>query len=307
MAEGFENWQPYMYTPSLAAAIIFTIVFVVVTAYASFQFYKALRYPNVHPLDRKRTLIIIPFIVGGFCEIIGCIARAVSSQDDEARTPFIIQSVLLLVAPALFAATIYMILGRVIAMLNSAHQSLIPLRFLTKIFVFGDVLSFLMQGTGAGIMSAGSTDNISTGENIIIGGLFVQIAFFSVFIVVTGLFQYRVLREPSLEAQSTRYTPSKVHNWQLIMITLFACSILILVRCIVRAVEYIEGWDGYIISNEVFLYTLDLLLMFLNMVLLCWQDICGYFVEVGPISRDENAGQLLTADSDGYNEAKIGF
>lgn len=293
----------------MAAAIIFTIVFLIVTAYASFQFYRALRYPNINKLDRKRTLIIIPFIVGGVCEIIGCVARAVSSKDEDARTPYIIQSILLLVAPALFAATIYMVLGRIIAMLNSAHQSIIPLKWLTKIFVFGDVLSFLMQGSGAGIMSGGSTDLISTGENIIIGGLFVQIAFFSVFILVTGLFQYRVLRTPSLEAQATRYTPSKNHNWQLIMNTLFACSVLILVRCVIRAVEYIEGWDGYIISHEVFLYTLDLLLMFLNMVLLCWQDICGYFVEVGPICRDQNISQqLVESDGDnGYNEAKVGF
>ncbi|KAF3987904.1 hypothetical protein FT663_04246 [Candidozyma haemuli var. vulneris] len=307
MAEGFENWRPYEYTPSIAAAIIFTILFTAVTAYAFFQFFKALRYPQIEKLDKKRTLIIIPFLVGGVCEIVGCIGRCVSSQDEDALAPFIMQSTLLLVAPALFAATIYMILGRVIAMLNSGHQSLIPLKWLTKIFVLGDVISFLMQGSGAGIMSSGDTDSISLGETIVIIGLFVQIGFFSVFIIVTGLFQLRVWKEPSLEAQATRYTPTRVHNWQMILVTLFACSLLILVRCIIRAIEYIQGWDGYIISHEVFLYTLDLLLMFLNMVLLCWQDICGYFVEVGPQTRDANVTRSLTEASDPFKEKSFGY
>lgn len=298
MAKGFENWTPYNYKPSIVAAIIFTVLFALTTAVALWQYIRALRFPNAEKLDKKRVNIIIPFIVGGVCEIIGCIGRIVSSQEQFARNPFIVQSVLLLIAPALFAATIYMILGRLISMLNAAHQSVIPLKWLTKIFVTGDVLSFLMQGSGAGIMSSGLDSGVDTGEKIIYGGLFVQIGFFAVFIVVAAIFQYRVCREPTLEAQSTRYQPSKAHNWQTVLYALFACSILILVRCIVRAAEYVEGWKGYIISNEVFLYTLDLLLMFLNMVLLCWQDICIYFVRVGPSTRNEVRSEHLIVHMD---------
>lgn len=277
----------YNYDPSLAAPIIFTIAFAAVSLLACFQFYKALRNPTASKLDKRRTLIVIPFIFGGLCEIVGCICRIINSQDPDAKNPFIVQAVLLLVAAALFAATIYMILGRIIAMLNSAHQSLVPVKWLTKIFVLGDVISFLMQGIGASVRAADPTKG-DHAERIIIGGLFVQIGFFGVFIIVAALFQYKVWRNPSVEAQALRYTPSKTFNWQTILITLFVCSVLILVRCIIRAVEYLQGYDGFIISNEVFLYTLDLLLMFLNMVLLCWQDNCAYFVEVGPLSRDEN-------------------
>lgn len=62
--------------------------------------------------------------------------------------PYIIQSTLLLIAPALFAATIYMILGRIIALVHGEHHSIIRLKWLTKIFVVGDCLSFLMQSSG---------------------------------------------------------------------------------------------------------------------------------------------------------------
>ena len=62
--------------------------------------------------------------------------------------PYVMQSTLLLVAPALFAASIYMELGRVIRLVKGEKLSLIRVTLMTKIFVAGDVLSFLMQASG---------------------------------------------------------------------------------------------------------------------------------------------------------------
>lgn len=58
------------------------------------------------------------------------------------------QSTLLLVAPALFAASIYMELGRIIHLVKGEKHSLVRVNWMTKIFVAGDVLSFLMQASG---------------------------------------------------------------------------------------------------------------------------------------------------------------
>jgi hypothetical protein len=55
---------------------------------------------------------------------------------------------LILLAPALLAASIYMILGRLIVSLHAEGNSLIRPSWLTKIFVIGDVVSFLMQCGG---------------------------------------------------------------------------------------------------------------------------------------------------------------
>lgn len=140
----------------------------------------------------------------------------------------------------------------------------------------------------------------TTAERIIYGGLFVQIGFFSIFIIVGTIFQYKISREPSLEAQTTRYRPTKLQNWQTILVALFVCSVLIQARCIVRTIEYIQGWDGYIISHEVFIYTLDLLLMFFNMIILCWQDVCVYFLKVGPITRNDISKEMLMFDEEEY-------
>ena len=63
-------------------------------------------------------------------------------------SPYIMQSVLLLVAPALFAASIYMELGRIVLMVDGERSLFIRRTWLTKLFVAGDVLSFLMQSSG---------------------------------------------------------------------------------------------------------------------------------------------------------------
>ena len=62
--------------------------------------------------------------------------------------PYILQTLLLLIAPALYAASIYMMLGRIILLTEGEQHSMISQRWLTKIFVAGDVASFLMQGAG---------------------------------------------------------------------------------------------------------------------------------------------------------------
>ena len=83
-------------------------------------------------------------------ELIGYIARAIASRQSPNWTlgPFIVNSILVLVAPALFAASIYMLLGRIILLTGGEQYSTVRRRWLTKIFVGGDVLSFLMQSSG---------------------------------------------------------------------------------------------------------------------------------------------------------------
>jgi RTA1 like protein len=58
------------------------------------------------------------------------------------------QALLLLVAPALYAATIYMQLGRIIRLVQGESRVRIPQKWMTKIFVIGDLLSFVLQGGG---------------------------------------------------------------------------------------------------------------------------------------------------------------
>ena len=58
------------------------------------------------------------------------------------------QTLLILLAPVLFAASLYMELGRIILLVDGESASLVRRTWLTKIFVGGDVLSFLVQSAG---------------------------------------------------------------------------------------------------------------------------------------------------------------
>ncbi|CAI4233480.1 AMM_1a_G0000080.mRNA.1.CDS.1 [Saccharomyces cerevisiae] len=52
-------------------------------------------------------------------------------------------------------------------------------------------------------------------------------------------------------------------KWFFVNTTLLLASVLIMVRSIVRIVEFIQGFDGYIITHEYFIYVFDAVPMFL--------------------------------------------
>lgn len=72
------------------------------------------------------------------------------------------QSLLLLLGPTLVAASIYMMLGRLIALLQADKLSLIRSNWLTKVFVVGDMLSFFAQ-------SGGTYESVATHVQYVVG------------------------------------------------------------------------------------------------------------------------------------------
>jgi hypothetical protein len=166
MAEGepSEKFQLYHYDPSLAAAAISAILFLITTLAHIWQMFK------------HKTWFFVAFIFGGLCkkssppfllvtmlvpnmrqmliasqvEVVGYTGRTSSANEapDFTLVPYITQSLLLLLGPSFFAASIYMILGRIIRLTGGERHSPIRPTRLTKIFVLGDVLSFFVQSGG---------------------------------------------------------------------------------------------------------------------------------------------------------------
>ncbi|CUM53142.1 uncharacterized protein AC631_05547 [Debaryomyces fabryi] len=293
-----DSWKAYNYTPSKAAAGIFIVLFGLATIFQIYQIVRTMVSKNFSRKEKHVLWIMLPFVLGGIFEYVGYIGRLLSSHDTTVLGPFIIQSTLLLVAPALFAATLYMSLGRLIERMECERYSIISLKYLTKIFVLGDVLSFLMQAGGAGIMVQSQLSSSKTGQNVIIGGLIVQIIFFGMFIVVELIFHYRVLKHPNECAMITRNIPSKFKNWNCVLITLLVCSILIFIRSIFRVIEYVQGNDGYIMSHEAFLYCFDATLMFLNMIVFIFQNIGRYYTEFEYLKYDSPASFRSSVSTD---------
>lgn len=109
-----------------------------------------------------------------------------------------------------------------------------------------------------------SSDTPATGEHVIIGGLFVQIIFFGFFAITAVIFQARISKRPTVRSIELGSL------WRRHMRALYITSILILIRSVFRVVEYIEGYDGYLMKHEAFIYIFDALLMFVVMIALQW-------------------------------------
>ncbi|KAF2120798.1 RTA1 like protein-domain-containing protein [Lophiotrema nucula] len=230
----------YHYTPSLPAAIVAVVVFFVLFSLHTFKLFKT------------RTWFCTPFVIGALFEIIGYAGRAYAHTHTDSKPVYIVQTLFILLAPILFAASIYMFLGRIIRSTGLNSLSIVRPTWLTKIFVGGDILCFLVQALGAIILTTSDTsDGVNRGKAIVLVGLVLQIIFFG-FFVVTGLVFHMKARK---KQASSRFDWQKYMNW------LYAVSAIITARNIYRVVEYVQGVNGYLMTHEWSIYTFDALLM----------------------------------------------
>ncbi|KAF4550955.1 RTA1-like protein 5 [Elsinoe fawcettii] len=237
----------YDYKPSLAAAIIFVVLFSFSTVVHGVQ------------IVRARCWFMIWFAIGGLFEIVGYTGRSISATEDFNNytfAPYVIQALLTLLAPAFFAASIYMSLGRIILMVEADHLALIRTRWLTRLFVTGDVLSFVVQAL------ADSKSESDRANKIVIIGLIIQVLFFGLFMLTALRLQQRLRREPTGKSL-------ELHNvWRKHLFALYGTSGLVMLRSIFRLIEYAQGQDGYLLSVEWPLYVFDAVPMVLVMVVL---------------------------------------
>ncbi|KAI3023711.1 hypothetical protein CBS147347_6678 [Aspergillus niger] len=217
MAVQVEYLGIYDFVPSEAAAIVFAILFLITTI---LHYYQAFRW---------RVWFFIPFLIGCAFEVIGYIARAKSSTQypDYDIGPELIQYILILVAPALLAASIYMEFGRLMIMVEGEQYSIIRRAWLTKIFVLGDVISFFAQFISAAMLA--KTTTASKGQTIMKLGVLVQIVFFGLFLVTIIIFHKRLTKYKS---RAYGLVPWRKH-----LLALYATGLLIFVRSIFRGCQ----------------------------------------------------------------------
>ncbi|KAJ5499764.1 hypothetical protein N7453_008815 [Penicillium expansum] len=153
-------------------------------------------------------------------QIIGYIGRCMAHSNTTTMGPYIVANMFILLSPTLFAATIYMTLGRVIRRVRGEHLSPIRVSRLTKTFVWFDVLSFVVQGNSSSLS-------------------------------VLGYPQWGkvcVIAAPSSLTHPECLKPGV--PWQRAMHMLYGVSALILLRSIFRIIEYVMDNDGYPLKHE---------------------------------------------------------
>ena len=234
------------YSPSLALCLIALVLFALSALW------------HISQLFKYRQKFFFIFVLGTLCQVVGYIGRLGCIHNLENLTYYIVQSLAVLLAPIFYAASIYSLLGKIVQ--YAGAESLSPIRptRITFIFVIGDLLSFLMQSTGGGMMASGDASKMDLGTNIILIGLIIQLVFFFFFIFLTCVFHVRT---------SDWQVKGHQGHWKLLLKILEVSSALIFIRSVYRVVEYAQGFYGYFISHEVYLYVLDALLMLIVQLL----------------------------------------
>ncbi len=192
-------------------------------------------------------------------EFVGYATRASAHDKTGKLMPYAIQSMMILLAPVLFAASVYMTLGRVVRAVKGEKNSVIGPDWLTKLFVTGDILSLAVQGGGGGMMIV--SDLAKIGQGIVVAGLVVQIVIFGVFCFTAAHFHRRMRRDPM-----AAYIPVEL-KWEQTLQMLYAVSALVMARSVFRVVEFILGNDGYLLSTEWPNYVFDAVPMLFAMVI----------------------------------------
>ncbi|KAK4495573.1 hypothetical protein PRZ48_012841 [Zasmidium cellare] len=224
------GYQLWWYYPSMAGNIIFAVLFGICTI------------AHLTGLFMNRLWICVPLVVGGLLEIIGYGVRAYANSKTDTVALYAAQSVLILLAPILFAASVYMYLGRLMLATNTTSLSPIPTKWLTKLFVIGDALCFIIQAIGGGMQSLKSlADKQYIAEYVILAGLILQIIFFGIFCVVAVMVHKRM---------AAKGVDDRAIAWRRMLKVLYAVSVLITLRNIFRVIEYGMGTDGYLLQNE---------------------------------------------------------
>jgi hypothetical protein len=134
----------------------------------------------------------------------------------------------------------------------------LPARYITPIFVGFDIFAFLVQALGGSLVAAANTaSRANTGKNIVLAGLALQLCAFGFFVVAS--FRLAVLLRTQLQGVSL----PKERNWQLFLTAIGIANMLILIRTLLRLIEYALGTFNYLSEHEWFFYSFDSALMLL--------------------------------------------
>ncbi|KAJ5814713.1 hypothetical protein N7474_006490 [Penicillium riverlandense] len=241
----------YPYTPSATAGYAFTGLFGVLTV---------VHFVTMFPF---RAAYFIPLILGGVCETFGYYGRAWSHQSRTEIKSWALQEILILCAPPMIAATVYMTLGRMIRSFDAEHLSSMRTKYLTLVFVLNDILCFCTQIGGAGVQVTGNVKVMDIGKKVVLAGLIFSLVIFALFIWISFKFQRRLQNQP---------TPVVAQNpelkWRRYMVALYIACFALMLRNLVRTIQFASPRTSAINIKEAFIYVFDAFLMFLTLLVL---------------------------------------
>ncbi|KAK9847348.1 hypothetical protein MYU51_019559 [Penicillium brevicompactum] len=269
---GENSHGMYPYEPSIIKALIAVGIFGLSAGLHTFV------------MAKKKTWFYSCLVIGAWMMTAGYIFRIFSSKRPNEMMLYIMQSLFIILPPSLYAATVYMVYGRIILFVRFPQASVISPYKVTKIFVFGDLFAFLLQASGGGMMAL---DNLAKlGQKIALIGLFIQVLFFGLFLIVSIIF----LKRMSVSGVDNSTYCGK-RSWHALFQILLVASVVILGRCIFRIIEFAQGHNGGIESNELLVYLFDALPMAAVQILF-------HFVHAGDVFNNQSCFTKLDDETE---------
>ncbi|PBK89674.1 RTA1-domain-containing protein [Armillaria gallica] len=248
--------SPYNYIPSTTIAIIFVVLYSISTiCHAGQGIYYQMWW-------------VFPTIcLAGIMEVLGWSGRLWSSYSPSLNNPFQIQIVTTILAPTPLVAANFVILGVLIKRLGPVYSRLTP-RMYSIIFCSCDVVALIIQGVGGGIASAADTlPAANKGGNIMLGGIVFQLVVITVYVICAAEFLVRYIKDIPIRTANSQvdvvskkpvYSRGVMSGKSLLMLGALALSTLFLyIRAVYRTIELSDGWNGVIISTQVYFNVFD--------------------------------------------------
>ncbi|WXC65394.1 hypothetical protein SNK03_011197 [Fusarium graminearum] len=216
----------YYFDPSFAANLAFCMLFGLTT----------IAHLAQAVLFKKRFCWVA--IMGATWETIAFAFKTLGSHDQQNLTYLTVGQILFLLAPLWINAFVYMGVARMVYF-GMPSQKLLGIKAvrMTLLFVWLDVILFLVQGTGGVMLSNtdADSDTIDIGMKVYMAGVALQLAVVLVFSGITVFFYFK-LRQ--LEGRSMGCM-----KW--LIWTMVAVLMLIVTRIVYRLVEFGPGVNAH--------------------------------------------------------------
>lgn len=216
----------------------------------------------------------------------GYIARLFSAYKSPYNIIYyIVQYFFIVVAPVILAAGIYVILSRMIALVGRQYSPILPPKAILSILITFDVVATIVQIAGAAMIGAAESEgkDSTSANNILLGGLALQVLAFAIFLVLLTLFIMRARGELRRFEGLTLFSG-----------VLYAASLLVFIRTIFRLIETSQGVTGYLASREVFFGALEFAPIVIAVAILAiWHP--GRYVE-GQAADEKRASAAIPLD-----------
>ncbi|SPO47852.1 uncharacterized protein PSANT_05540 [Moesziomyces antarcticus] len=136
-------------------------------------------------------------------------------------------------------------------LMQKSRFSFIPPRLVTRAFVCSDIVTFIVQVAAGGIQATGVQDLVNVGDKLFLAGVAAQGASYVLFSVLITYALVQLVRGrqgsfSSLPAASKKF-----------VIAIALSSLMIIIRSVYRIIEFAQGNDGYLVSQEKYLFGLD--------------------------------------------------